>query len=321
MTPRVQLIQFSISESHGDTLEHKMHLILLFAAIYAVRADDSVVCDGIIFHGVYFDREPIVQNIGSPYNLFLHKFSGMLFFSQTTKNGTLVDFIITTCHIDTRVCQNVGGIPGGYAIAYDQGNDDIYLGGHDGIYKYNFLTKSAEFFAEEGKSIWGLFVRKNFYYIRYPTQKLYVYHDADFVQVAEAYHIEIDHFHISKQSDLYFSNKTALYKIENPTKQTIVLSDEISVRQIVEDGYGDVYFCGSDGIYIEDNPFRTVKKIARIDHAFGMTFDENEHLIYSDKNTIYRLKPSKNAHECFEQLNLPIEREEMSEIRRFLISR
>lgn len=235
-------------------------------------------------------------------------------------NGTHADFLITTCHIDKKTCSNVKGVPGGYAIAYDAGNDDMYLGGHDGIYKYNFLTKSADFFAEEGKSIWGLFVKRNFYYIEYPTQKLRVYQDDEFLPVAEAVNIEIDHFFISKQMDVYFSNRTALYKVEKPKKEAIVLSDEIVVRQIVEDSYGDTYFCASDGIYIEEKPYHRIKKVAHIVQAFGLTFDEHDQIVYSDENSIYRLRPSQIANLCYEVLRNPVDTEALERMKSMLIS-
>lgn len=262
---------------------------------------DVISCNGVIFDHVYFDRELLIENLGRPYNLVLHKFSNILFFSHTIHNGTEVDFEIMSYDMSKKEIQKVEGIPGGYAIAYDPGNDDVYFGGHDGIYKYNFLNKSAEFFAEEGKSIWGLFVRKNFYYIEYPTQKLYVLVNEKFVQVAEAVNIEVDNFFVSKHNDIYFANKTALYKVEKNSKNTIVLSDEITVRQIVEDSYGDIYFSGN-GIYVENKPYFSVKKVADID-VFGIAFDENDYVMYSDRNAIYRLVQSNDSAICSGNFN------------------
>ncbi|KAM3957280.1 ommochrome-binding protein-like [Aphomia sociella] len=280
-----------------------IYFLLIINSNSGQQNTDSIICDGIIFHSVYYDKELLFSNLGRPYNLILHKFSGILFFSHTIQNGTHVDFGIVSCNINRKKCTDIKGVPGGYAIAYDSGNDDIYFGGHDGIYKYNFLTKSAEFFAEEGKSIWGLFVRRNFYYIEYPTQKLYVYQDDSFVLVAEARNIEVDNFFISKHLDIYFSNKTALYKVEKNRKYVIVLNDDVIVRQIVEDGYGDTYFCASDGIYIEDKPYNHIRKLADINQAFGLAFDEHDHVIYSDQDAIYKLLASNNSRECYEILN------------------
>lgn len=270
----------------------------------------KIACDGLIFQGVYFTKEVLFKNLGRPYNLVMHKFTGDLFFSHTMQNETHVDFGITNCHISKRTCKDITGLSGGYAIAYDSGNDDLYFGGHDGIYKYNFLTKRATFFSEQGKSIWGLFVKRNFYYIEYPSQKLFVYQDGVFVRVTEAANIEVDHFFISKHNDIYFSNKTALFKVQKAEKEVKFLNDEIGVRQIVEDGYGDVYFVASDGIYLEDKPYLRVKKVAAIDQAFGLAFDENEKVIYSDKNAIYRLHPSQYSEKCYNALTVPTETEE-----------
>nr|XP_034837062.1 ommochrome-binding protein-like [Maniola hyperantus] len=300
-----------------------MLLFLLLLPYVATKHGkrDEISCNGLIFDHVYFDREVLVEKLGRPYNLVVHKFSATLFFSHTVQNGTVVDFQIMSCDIKKKAykCRDIDGVPGGYAVAYDSGNDDIYFGGHDGIYKYNFLTKSAEFFAEEGKSIWGLFVRNNFYYIEYPSQKLYVYVDDKFLEVAEAIDIEVDIFFVSKHRDIYFSNKTALYKVEKVSRSTIMLDDAISVRQIVEDSYGDIYFCANNGIYVEDKPYVRVKKVANIDNAFGMSFDEHDRVVYSDKNAIYRLLKSNDSRICYEMRSSPPKNEDKG-FRDYLIS-
>ncbi|CAK1594743.1 unnamed protein product [Parnassius mnemosyne] len=280
-------------------------LFLISALTFVTRTYETTnqtLCDGIIFQQVYYDKEVLVTNLGRPYNLVLHKYTGDLFFSHTIHTGTQVDFGIMACHVDSKKCYPVDGVPGGYAIGYDSAKDDLYFGGHNGIYKYNFVTKKAEFFAEEGKSIWGIFVKSNFYYIEYPTQRLYVYRRKKFVQVAKAIGIEILIFFISKKLEIYFSNKTALYKVDKVSKLPIVLNDEIITRQIVEDNYGDVYFCADDGIYIEESPFHRVKRAAYINQGFGMTFDEHERIIYSDRNSIYILNPSSDSEFCYDKL-------------------
>ncbi|CAH2096745.1 unnamed protein product [Euphydryas editha] len=275
-----------------------LFLLFMFCVVEHSVETDEISCNGLLFDHVYYDREVLLENLGRPYNLVMHKFSATLFFSHTVQKGTEVDFEIMTYDLNKNITSVVEGVPGGYAIAYDPGNDDIYVGGHDGIYKYNFLTKSAEFFAEEGKSIWGLFIRKNFYYIEYPTQKLHVYIDDKFVQVAEAVNIEVDNFFTTKRFDVYFSNKTALYKVDRISRSPLMLNDDIVVRQIIEDSFGDIYIGGNSGIYVEDKPYNRIRKVANIDNLFGMTFDENDHIIYSDKNAIYRLIPSNNSNAC-----------------------
>lgn len=279
-----------------------MHLMLLFITSFNIVQSanaEKIACDGLIFHHVYYDKEVLFTNVGKPYNLVYHKFSGILFFSHTVGESMHIDFAIKACHLHSKKCTDVKGIDGGYAIAYDVINDDIYMGGHNGIYQYNFLTKQAEFFDAKGKSIWALFIRKNFYYIEYPGQKLYVYKDSDFVEVAEAVGIEIDHFHVSRSNQIYFSNKTAVFKVIRAGKHTDVLSDEIVVKQIAEDNYGEIYFACVDGIYVEDRLDVGITKVITIDQCFGLTFDQNDNVIYSDKNSINRLVPSRHSELCY----------------------
>lgn len=279
-----------------------MHFILLFTTIFNIDQSanaEKIACDGLIFHHVYYDKEVLFTRIGKPYNLVYHKFSGILFFSHTVAETMHVDFAIRACHLDSKKCTDVKGIDGGYAIAYDIMNDDIYMGGHNGIYQYNFLTKQAEFFDAKGKSIWALFIRKNFYYIEYPGQKLYVYKETGFVEVAEAVGIEVDHFHVSRTNQIYFSNKTAVFKVISAGKNTEVLSDEVIVKQIAEDHYGEIYFACLDGIYVEDKLDVGVTKVITIDQCFGLTFDNEDNVIYSDKNSINRLVPSHHSELCY----------------------
>lgn len=283
--------------------------MLLVVLLYAltISADscndtEQISCDGIIFQDVYYDTEVLLRNLGRPYNLVLHKYTGRLFFSHTIRRKGEVDFEIMSCYVDTKQCSPVVGVPGGYAIGYDAENDDLFFGGHDGIYKYAFPTSKAEFFAEDGKSIWAIFVRRNFFYIEYPSQRLYVYKTYKFEPVFKAVGIEVYKFFITKNLEIYFVNKTALYKVDKSNEEPIMLDDEIIVRQIVEDNYGDVYFCGSDGIYLEEKPYRRTKRVAFIDQGFGMAFDEHERLIYSDKKNIYRLNPSSDAEYCYNKL-------------------
>lgn len=281
-------------------------IILLYAPTIAKETNNTnkVKCDGLVFQDVYYDKEIIVKNLGRPYNLVYHKYTGRLFFSHTIQLGSQIDFGIMSCVINSKECSSISGVPGGYAIGYDSENDDLYFGGHDGIYKYKFMSTEAEFFAEDGKSIWGIFIRRNFYYIEYPSQKLFVYKIDKFVQVSEAVGIEILTFYISRSLEIYFSNKTALYKVDKINEFPVMLNDAIIVRQIVEDNYGDIYFCSADGIYMDDKPFNRVKRIAKINQGFGMTFDEQERVIYSDVSTIYRLNPSSNAVYCYDKVVL-----------------
>lgn len=245
-------------------------------------------CTGIIYDHICHEREVIMSDLGKPINLVFHPGSNLLFFSHTVKNDTNLDFNIMLCHIIRKKCKYIPEVFGGYAVAHDQVNDVIYFGGEDGIHKYNFMKKSAEFYAEEGKSIWSLYIEQQFYYIRFPSQRLYVYDQGIFTPVEESINFEIDHFFISEKRELFFSNKTALYRVDPHDRHIYVLSASIYVRQITEDRVGTVYFCAKSGIYQEYKIMR-IKKLIDLDNAYGLAFDGHNNVIYSDESNIYKL--------------------------------
>lgn len=183
-------------------------------------------------------------------------------------------------------------------MAYDALNDDVYFGGHDGIYKFVFLTNEAEFFAEDGKSILDIFVRKHFYYILYPTLSLYVYNGDTFTKVHEAIGLKIERFFIANNKDIYYTNETGLCKIDQQTRTLVFLNDDVKVKQLAEDKFGDVYLATDKGIYVEMNPGFRIKKLVAISQTYGLTFDLNDNIIYSDADGIYRLTQSDNAIHC-----------------------
>ncbi|CAB3232506.1 unnamed protein product [Arctia plantaginis] len=285
-------------------------LLLLVSRTIAGKGTKSMVkCDGQIFRQTYFDKYTLFEGLGKPYNLMMHKYTGNLFFSHTIQNGTKIDFGIMSCHVETRNCINIDGVPGGHAIAYDRGNKAVYFGGHNGIYNYNVRKNKLKFFGAKGRSIWGLFIRRNFYYIEYPSQQLYIYNAGKFKQVKEAIGIEIDNFFVTRRFEIYYTNKTGVYKLEKPSKPPKVLSKKIIVSQITQDIYGDLYFCANDGIYIEDRRSEMIMKVADIHQPYGITFvrivtnrGETNQLIYSDATSIYILLPSEHKDMCYKAI-------------------
>lgn len=214
-----------------------------------------------------------------------------------------------TCNIKQQICRRVEGIPGGYAIGYDFIHDEFYMGGDQGLYKYNIETSQVRYFAERGKSVWGIFIRRKFYYIQHPSQQLYVFKKEKFRKVPETIGIEIDNFFITRNFVVYFSNRTGLFKakMNKKEKRPYVLADKIEIRQITEDLYGAVYFCASDGIYVEDLNRRRIKRVAKIDQLFSITFMDHFHLspkkefnqlVYSDKYAIYVLTHNNYSRLC-----------------------
>ncbi|XP_021197491.2 ommochrome-binding protein [Helicoverpa armigera] len=269
-----------------------IRLYILLSAAVSSKAVPEVACNRIKIGENWYDRDTLWGNIGRPYNLNVHRGSNSLFFSYSLpETYSDVDFQLAYFNIDTREYQTIAGIRGGCSVAIDQMNDDIYLGGSDGIYKYNMLTKLADFYKEKGKNIWSLFFKKNLFYISYPDQKLHIEFDGKFATVKEFENFEIDYFHVSSANVIYFANKTGLYKYDNDKMVAQVVNELITVRQIVEDNEGDTYIVSNFGVFA-DGKFEGLKKILDMKNIYGLAFDKDNNFIYSDEKNIIKLEYS-----------------------------
>ncbi|XP_028156995.1 ommochrome-binding protein-like, partial [Ostrinia furnacalis] len=217
-----------------------------------------------------------------------HKSSNTLFFSYSLPDTySDVDFQLAYIDLDTRESEIIAGIRGGCTVAIDQGNDEIYLGGSDGIYKYNMLTKLADNYKEKGRNIWSLYFRANLFYISYPDQKLYIDVDGKFIRVSEFEHFEVDNFHVMPNNDIYFANKSGLYFFDNLKLTIETVNELVTVRQIVEDNDGRLYVCTNFGILLRGgNEFTKVLDLKGI---YGLAFDKDNNFIMSDEKNIVKL--------------------------------
>ncbi|CAB3249659.1 unnamed protein product [Arctia plantaginis] len=286
-----------------------MYFLLLFLSARSsiAQSDINVVCDGVVFNGQYYDKQLLFKDFGRSYNLVMHEATGQLFFSHAVNNDTYSFRKIKSCDIHNKTCNAVMGINGGNAIFYDQQNNELYFGGYDGVYKYNFMTNKAEILHEKGMPIWDLFINnKKIYFITYKGKNLYVYKDNSFDKVQEVADVQVENFFITKHSKLYFSNDTGLYMVENhhiPFDPAILIKNNVTVRQITEDIYGNAYFCAKDGIYIDDLVSGSIKQLAHIDDLSSIvlipTGVYSNNIIYSDKDAIYSLSPSRYGYYCY----------------------
>ncbi|XP_037295928.1 ommochrome-binding protein-like [Manduca sexta] len=261
-------------------------IFLLFATTSALELEP---CHKVKIGDNWYEKQVLWSHFGRPYNLNVHKTSNTLFFSYSVPESySDVDFQLAFYNMDSKEYQTIAGIKGGCTVAIDQATDDIFLGGSDGIYKYNMLTKLADYYKEKGKNVWSLFYRRNLFYISYPDQILHIEVDGRFAVVKEFERFEIDHFHITNDDVIYFANKTGLYKYDKKNLEVVVINELITVRQVMEDNDGELYVCTNFGVFV-DVKFEGLKKIIDIKNIFGIAFDRDNNLIYSDERSIIKL--------------------------------
>ncbi|XP_045488658.1 ommochrome-binding protein-like [Pieris rapae] len=261
---------------------------------YSSESLSDKECNRIKFESKWYNKEVLWSHVGRAFNLNVHRRSNTLFFSFSVLDTySDVNFQLAYYNIDTRDYSVIAGIADGCAVAIDQKNDEIYLGGSDGIYKFNMVTTIADFYKQKGKNIWSLFYKRNLFYINYPDQQLFMRVDDKFAKVKEFEKFQIDYFYVSNVNEIIFSNKTGLYKYNAATGIANIINESITVRQISEDTYGDVYICSNVGLYIYQNGI--LIKILDMKNLHGVAFDRDNTLVMSTQKSVFRLVPSNTS--------------------------
>lgn len=266
---------------------------LIFLLISSVKGIPKTKCNRLKVGDKFYDREVLWANVGRPYNLIVNKQTNTLFFSYSSLEPYAdVDFQLAYYSIDNQEHQTIAGIRGGCTTAIDNESEDIYVGGSDGIHKFNMLTKIADFYKEKGQNIWYLFYKKNLFYIKYPDQRLHLEVDGKFAVVKEFADFQIDNFYVTVFDEIFFANQTGLFKFDSDRRKIVILNEMLQVRQFAEDNDGNLFICTNVGILM-DSKVDGFKKIVDHKGIFGLTFDRDNNFIISDTNSLLKLRISE----------------------------
>lgn len=275
-----------------NSTEMHPNILILTLAMYVnvIKVEDK--CNRFNINGQWYVKEVLLTNSGRPHNLVIHKNSSLLFFTFSIMETYLdTGFQISTYGLRTNETKIIKGLPGACAVAIDQANGQVYLGGSEGIYTYNVTTNLVNYCGQKNKNIWSLFFYRYLFYVSYPDQKLHLKIGKQFTKVKEFQHFEVDHFYASVKL-IYFANKTGLYRFDRHGMVMSVIKEYISVRQITEDINGVVYVCTNLGVFTLDEKVEGMKLFVDSKHIHGMAFDGDNHVIMSDGRSIFKMVPS-----------------------------
>ncbi|XP_030032763.1 ommochrome-binding protein-like [Manduca sexta] len=281
-----------------------MKLFLILSSLLAIQAgvikEESIeveekVCDGIIINGTYHEQEILHRDLDRPFLLSVDHSTNDLYFSYNVKVDE-DDFRSARLNLNSKEFKNIEGVSNGFAQAVDPSTNDIYIGGSDGIYKYDPRNNKAELFAQRGMNIWTLYYKDFLYFSNFPSQFLYVLIDGKSERLAELQDTKVEHFVIDNEDVMFYTNNTGLYGHKKGTLDSVLYKEigSIGIRALTTDINGNVYACFSDGVYAVRKATQSLEKIFDIDDAFGLAFDNNNNIVYSDAVKLIRLRPNRS---------------------------
>ncbi|CAH2099740.1 unnamed protein product [Euphydryas editha] len=258
---------------------------------------DKEKCEGIHVRDKFHKKVVIGMGLNRPYQLAYDHHNHKIFFSYNIGKDDEDSFeigYIEKGHIKHKVLKEVEN---GFAIAINNNDNVVYFGGSDGIYKLHLKTNdSVTEKILSHQNIWDMFFKHHLYFIVYPSQKLYKYEHSKNKTKPEhqkSIHEKIFQFAIDGDDDKFITNETGLYRIKNGTDHRIFYEGPKIYRAIEIDNKGVAHFSGQNGIFVANKKNDTLEKIAHVKNIFGLAFDSNNNIIYSDPHEIVKLVPEE----------------------------
>lgn len=268
-------------------------LSIILAAYAGVIKED---CDGIKINNIYHDLEVLHENLDRPYLLTVDHSTNIVYFSHSVLENEENEFKTARINLNTKEFKNIKGVNNGFAQTVDQKTHEIYIGGSDGIYKYDYGTDKAEFIGQKDVDIWNLYFKDVLYFSVYPSQFLYIFENGQASRFKDLEDTKVDSFVIDQNNTMFFTNATGLYSQQKGTKDTVLYEEfkVVGVRGMTTDINGNVYVCLRNGVYAVNKEIVGLEKVLDIDDAFGVAFDNDNNIVYGDASRLVRLKPNKS---------------------------
>lgn len=281
-----------------NTVQGKMQILTVCALVLCICSVqiNSVNCEEVHVDGKIHRKEILAKNIDRPYQLSYEKHKHRVYFSYNV--GTEEEDRFNIGYIDKGEKEHKihDKIENGFAIAIDNSNDRIYFGGSQGIYMESLKEHNDTKKIVDGYNIWDMFFKKELHFIRYPQQRLYkcVHNDSKIIVERQKHiHEKVFQYAIDGHHDSFITNRTGLYLIKNGTTDRHLITGPVNFRCVEINNKGVAFFCGQHAIYTVDKEKRALKEVANIRNIFGLTFDNEDNIIYSNPHEIVKLLPEK----------------------------
>ncbi|XP_026732924.1 ommochrome-binding protein-like [Trichoplusia ni] len=233
-------------------------------------------------------KETLTTIAHSPNQLSVDKTTNTLYFSFDFGQGEYVPAIL---NIETKSLSVLKGVKDAFAISNDPATGEMYFGGSHGIYKYSAANKSLQRLNINNLDIWWLFIKKNIYFIKFPSLSAFYYENKTVRAVQELRGDIVHQFVLDKEDNIFFINGTGLFGIKRDHYRPVLLRDHPRFLGIATDNNGIVHVCSEDGIFVVTKMVQKVKKVINVQGVLGLTFDKSNNIIYSDSHEIVRLVP------------------------------
>ncbi|KAL0831660.1 hypothetical protein ABMA28_002432 [Loxostege sticticalis] len=258
-----------------------MNLAILLAVAALVGGNAADECRGF-YRVPSRDGQVLKDGVDSPYQLALDTDTNTLFFSYSTE-GENEAFQSMYLNLKDGTSGIIRGVASGFAHAYDSQHQIVYIGGSDGIYKFDYDTKTAVNLNITDGNIWQMFYRNGLYFTTYPEEKSFVYKNGKVERVKELKRNKTMLMAVDEDGSLFFVHDGGLKRVKNGE---IVAVGDYNVNAF-NTYAGKLYFSTPTAIYMVSEG--AVKKVVSFANTFGFAIENHQQLIYAADRSVVRV--------------------------------
>lgn len=269
------------------------HLLILFGLSALTTLISGKSHCHACFDSICYSKALIFQNYPISGQLAVDRVANVVYFHY--EDTRPLDHTVAFDLDDIRFL-NIPDIQYSFARTVDQTTRDVYIGGANGLYKYNPGTNETSRFGLFDKTIWHMQFKDKIYYTIFMTKGLYTFEKKQSKAVAALKDFIIDDFIVDKKDDIYFMSNYTVFKLKKGESKATMFSSII--YSLTTDINDNAYFVQTQTRALYKIDYRTGRLTEM--GAFGggspfrTLFDNYNNVIYydTDSDQLFYLTPN-----------------------------
>ncbi|XP_026499291.2 ommochrome-binding protein-like [Vanessa tameamea] len=247
----------------------------------------------VLVNGKPHRKQIILADVNIPYKFSIDRNKNKLFFCINADEFSEQSFQSVVVDLNSGMVKIVPNIRNGFASAVDQNTGTVYLGGSDGIYEYNHTTQEVDRPAVvSGVDVFDMHFKDYLYFVETTNLDLYVLRNSKKTIVYNVEEYGIYHFAIDGGDNAILANPNGIFFLSKKAKSPVMFADSIrNIRGITTDKKGKPYLIAKNGIYLMDQKNLQLFEILPLTDGYGLAFDNNNNIVYSDERSVIKLTP------------------------------
>ncbi|XP_041987088.1 ommochrome-binding protein-like [Aricia agestis] len=240
------------------------------------------------------EKHILLADVNIPYKFTLDRSRNSLIFCINADEFSDQSFQSVVLDLNSNAVRIVPGIRNGFASAVDHRTGRVYLGGSDGIYKYDYDTGDVDRPPiVRGVDVFDMFYANDLYYVDTTNLDLHILKDNRDTIVKTVEDYGINHFAVDDRGNLIFANAAGLYMLKSKSKVPERFDADLNmVRGVTMDVHGTPYVIAQNGAYSIDVKSKVVTKSLNLHNGYALAFDRDNNIVYGEDRSVVKLTPS-----------------------------